>query len=151
MTFTLAHQIVADFEADACRNAAGRMACHEQIVGTFVGVGVTHQPTLGTDGVELLVATGDEFVWIDLVTGIPDQAIKAEVIGKMQRQAEFDDTQVARKVSGARGQYPHQFVTDFLSQLFEFHLVQTMQISRGFYFGEQQAHENLSRKSSQTV
>ena len=65
---------------------------------------------------------------IDLVAGIPDDAVVAEVVAQVQREAEFDDAEVAREMGRADTEHPHEFVAHFLRQLRQFLIREGMQI-----------------------
>src|SRR5215207_8503962 len=93
MFFT--HQIVAGFEAERAGNAATGVAGHEEIEIAFKRVRVAHEAALGTDVLEVLLPPGDEFVRVDLVAGVPDDAVFAEVEDLMKGEAELDDAKVA--------------------------------------------------------
>ena len=47
------------------------------------------------------IAAGDQLVRIDLMAGVPDQPVVAEVERLVQRQAELDDAQVRGEVGAA--------------------------------------------------
>ena len=48
-----------------------------------------------------VVAAGDELVRVDLVAGVPDEPVLAEVEGQVQGQAQLDDAEVAGEVGRA--------------------------------------------------
>ena len=79
------------------------MARHEQVVVALGRVRVAHQTAASADGAELAIAAGDEFVRIDLVAGVPNEPVGAEVERRVQREAQFDDAEVRRKVRRAVG------------------------------------------------
>ncbi len=94
-------QVVAALQAQHGRDAAAGVAGHEQVVVAFVRVGVAHQAPLGAHRAELVVAAGDQLVRIDLVAGVPDQPVAAEVERGVQRQAKLDHAQVRGEVGRA--------------------------------------------------
>ena len=51
-----------------------------------------------------MVSTGYEFVWIDLMTGVPDQTIVTKVKLAVQGETQFHDAQVRREVGGTGGE-----------------------------------------------
>src|SRR5262245_59928697 len=77
--FRLAEQLVRRPQSEAARDAAPGVARHEQIERAFVRVGITHEPALRADRLELLVATGDELVRVDLMPGVPDEPVLREI------------------------------------------------------------------------
>ncbi len=80
-------QIVPAFQTQCRRHARPGVARHEQVVFALGWVGVAHQAPLGANGRELLVASSNQLVGINLVTGVPDQAVIAEIESRVQRQA----------------------------------------------------------------
>ena len=82
---------------DAACGAAG-VAGEEQVVVAFHRVGIAHQSAAEADGVEIVVAAGNQLVRIDLMARVPDQAIAAEVERGVQRQRELDHAQVGGEV-----------------------------------------------------
>src|SRR5437588_1286342 len=79
MVVGTANQFIADFEAQRRRHGAAGMAGHEQIENTFLGIGITHEAATGADGVEAAKTAGHELMRIDLMAGVPNQAILREV------------------------------------------------------------------------
>ena len=93
------------------------MAGHEQVIRAFFRVGIAHQATFASDRREFLEAAGDQLVRIDLMSGVPDQAVFREIEDQMQRDAELDDAQVAGEVSGAVRAHRTKCLADFGRQL----------------------------------
>ncbi len=94
----LAGQLVADFKPEGGRWSAAGVPGHEQVEGAFGRVGVTHQTPFGPDRVQHGGPAGDQFVGINLMAGVPDQAVLSEVEGQVQGQAELDHAEVAGEV-----------------------------------------------------
>ncbi len=94
----LSQQIVTRLEAQHGRNARTGVARHEQVVGAFLGIGVTHQSAFLADRAEVPEATGEQLVRIDLVAGVPDQAVFGEVEDQVQGDGQLHHAQVAGKV-----------------------------------------------------
>ena len=93
-------KLVAELQAQGGRDGTAGVARHEQVVLALRRVGVAHEAPLGADAVELLVPAGDQLVRIDLVAGIPDEPILAEVVDEVQCQAQLDDAEVGSEVRG---------------------------------------------------
>src|SRR5262249_57363203 len=74
------------------------------------------EAALGADRLELLEAAGQELVRVDLVAGVPDEAVAAEVERQVQRDGQLDDAEVAGEVGRADAQDADQFVADLLRQ-----------------------------------
>ena len=112
-------QLVAHFQPERAGDATAGMAGHEQVVGTFMRVRIAHQAAAGADGAEHRIATGDKLVGINLVAGVPDEAVAAEIESQVQGQAKLDDAQVAGEVSRPDTEHADQLVAHFLSELHE--------------------------------
>ena len=87
MAIAVPKQFVAYPEAQGARQAASGVAGHEQVVRALVGIGVTHQAAARANRFELRIAAGDQFVRIDLMARIPDEAVAAEVESEVQGEA----------------------------------------------------------------
>ena len=124
----LAHQIVADLEAEHGRDRRAGVAGHEQVEVGLVRIRVAHQPAARADRVELRIAAGDQLVRIDLVAGVPDQPIALEVEGEVQRQAKLDDAEVGGEVGRPDAEHANEFVAHLLGKLLELLVGERMQI-----------------------
>ena len=76
--------LVADLEPQRRRGRAAGVPGHEQVERALGRVGVAHQAPLGPDRVQTRGAAGDQLVGIDLVAGVPDQAVLGEVEAQVQ-------------------------------------------------------------------
>jgi len=121
-------QLVADLEAQGARQAAAGVAGHEQVVGALVRVGVAHEAAARADGLELRVAAGDQFVRVDLVPGVPDEPVLAEIEGQVQGQAQLDDAEVAGEVGRADAQDAHQLVAHLLGEVVQLFVSELTQV-----------------------
>ena len=127
-----AGQVVADLQAQGRGRGAAGVAGHEQVEGALGRVGVAHQAPLGPDRVQLVGAAGDQLVGIDLVAGVPDQAVLGEVEGQVQRQAELDDAEVAGEVGRAAADDADQLGAHLRGELLELGVRQALQVGRRF-------------------
>src|SRR5262249_18850301 len=75
-----------------------------------------------------VVAAGDELVRVNLVAGVPDEAVAGEVKRQVQGQAQLDDAQVAGEVGRADAEDPDQLVPHLLGELGELVVAEFMQI-----------------------
>ena len=135
------HQVIAAFESQGGRNARAGMAGHEQVVGAFVRIGVAHQAPLGAHGGEFVVTAGDQFMRIDLVAGVPDQPVAAEIKGGVQRQAKLDHAQVRGEMRRAIGNQIAKHFAHLDGELFELGDRHALQIAGRLDFGEQLVHQ----------
>ena len=62
------------------------------------------------------IPAGDELVRIDLVAGVPDEAVLGEIERQVQGQAQLDDAKVAGEVRRPDAEHAHQFIAHFLAQ-----------------------------------
>lgn len=60
-----------------------------------------------------MVSAGNEFVGIDLMTGVPNQTIVTKVKLAVQGETQFHDAQVRREVGGTGGEQVAENVADF--------------------------------------
>ena len=125
-----AGDLVADLEAQGRRGGAAGVPGHEQVERAFGRIGVAHQAPLGPDRVQLVGAAGDQLVGIDLMAGVPDQAVLGEVEGQVQGQAELDDAQVAGEVSRAAADHADQLGAHLGGELLELGFRQRLQVGR---------------------
>lgn len=96
----LTNEIVSGFQAERRRHAATGVARHEKVVLGLVRIRVAHQAAASSKPVEMFVPTCHEFVRVDLMTRVPDQAILREVVSKVQRDAQLDNAEIAGEVCG---------------------------------------------------
>ena len=95
------------------------MPGHEEVVITFVGIWVAHQATLRPNGGKIVVASRDQLVRIDLMPRIPDHSIPAEVVNAVERQGQFDDAQVGRKVGRPLTKKVAERISNFFRELLQ--------------------------------
>ena len=127
--FICPQKVVAATQPQRRRYAAAGVARHQQVVDAFLGIGVAHQPALGTDRIETIVAAGHHFVRVDLVACVPDQAVAAEIEGGVQGERQFDNAQVRSKVRRARGHNSAKGLAYFGCQLHKLLLRKVFQIA----------------------
>ena len=104
-------------QAQGRGHAAAGVAGHEQVVVAFGRIGVAHQAALGPHRVELVVAAGDHLVGVDLVAGVPDQAVAAEIEGGVQGQGQLDHAQVRGEMGRPRAGQPAERLAHLGGQL----------------------------------
>jgi hypothetical protein len=100
------------------------MACHEQIKGTLMWIGISHEAALGPDGVEARHPASDQLVRIDLMAGIPYQPVVTKVECQMEGEAELDDPEIAREMSRSNAEHSNEFVTYLLGKLLQLEIGQ---------------------------
>ena len=134
-----AHQLVARLQAQGRRGRAAGVAGHEQVVAALRRVGVAHQAPLGPDRVQLGGAAGDQLVRVDLVAGVPDQAVLGEVERQVQGQAELDDAEVAGEVRRAAADDADELVAHLPGELLEVRLGERLEVGGRPDPGQQRA------------
>ncbi len=130
-------QVVAALHAHGRADAAPGMAGEEQVIGAFGRVGIAHQAALGPHRVERLVAAGHQLVRIDLVAGIPDQAVAAEIEGGVQGQGQLDHAQVRGEMGRPSGRQAANGLANLARQLHQLLLRQPLQVAGGADRGKQ--------------
>ena len=135
-----AAEIVAAGQAERRRDARPRVARHEEVVGALVGVGKAHQSAAGADRAEPGETAGDQLVRVDLVAGVPDQPVAAEVEHPVQRQAELHHSEIGGEMGRSRGGDLAQRPAHLGGQLLELLRRQPLQVARGKDGGEKVGH-----------
>ena len=97
------HEVVPGLQSEARAHAGPGVAGDEQVVLAFLRVRVAHQPAAGAERVELREPAGQQLVGVDLVAGVPDQAVFGEVERLVQGDRQFDHAEVRREVGGPVG------------------------------------------------
>ncbi len=95
------------------------MTSAEMIEGAFATFEVASNATLLSEGIEIGVATCDQFVGIGLVAHIPNQSVTIEIKGLLQRKCELNDTKTRAQVTTAVGHHFQVSLPDLGSDIFE--------------------------------
>ena len=69
--FTL--QVTCYRQAECCRDGSTGMASSKHVIGAFLAAQVARKTAKLTNGMETIAATGQKFMYIGLVSNIPDQ------------------------------------------------------------------------------
>ena len=123
-------QIVARLQTQHGRDAATRVTGHEQVVVAFRGIGVAHQAPFGANRCKIPESARDELVRINLVAGVPDQAISGEIEHLMQGDAQLDHAEIAGEVGRPVGHHVAQGLANLARQLDRLFLGEVPQIAR---------------------
>ena len=75
------------------------------------------QATFLTDGANFIAATGQNFVWIGLVTDVPDKLVERRVIDIVQRHGELHRAKPGGEVSAGTAHAVEQVTTQLVTQL----------------------------------
>ena len=65
----------------------------KSVVSAFGALGEAGQAAALTQGVDFVPAPGENFMWISLVTNVPDDLVTGRVEHVVQRYREFDDAE----------------------------------------------------------
>ena len=95
------------------------MAGHKEVVIALLGIGVAHQSALGSDRAKTGKAAGNELMRINLVAGVPDEAVVAKVKDAVQRDAKFHHSKIRCEVRRPRSGNFAQGPAHFSSQLLQ--------------------------------
>ena len=73
-----------------------------------------------TSGFVIMAPAGDKLVRINLVTRVPDQSIFAEIVNRVQRDAELDDAEIGCEMGGTRRNEVAENISDLDGKLVQF-------------------------------
>ncbi len=141
------YQVIGTTHAQGATRSTTGMARKEQVVRTFGRIGISHEAAADTHGMKVLVAPGEKLVRVDLMTGVPDQSIAAEVEGRVQGQGEFNHAQVGGKMRRPPRCEATQGLADLGGQLGQFLMRQPLQIARGADRGKNLVHQRFLSKT----
>ena len=89
----------------------------DNVVDALGAARIPGKPALLTELVELLNATGEHLVDVGLMTGIPDHDVLGRPEDAMQRNGEFDNTEVRAEVAAGRRDFLDEEGPDLLREL----------------------------------
>jgi hypothetical protein len=93
------------------------VAGHEQVEWAFLGIGIAHEAAARADRIKTLETAGDELVGINLMAGVPNQAVFSEIERQVQGKAQLNDAEVAGEMRGPDAEDPNQLVAHLLGEL----------------------------------
>ena len=97
----IADHVASQGHAQGGRDTGGSMARTKVVKLAFAPLEVARYPVFLAQGVEVMVATGDQLVGIGLVAHIPGDFIAIEVEGLIQRQGQLHHPQPRAQVPPA--------------------------------------------------
>src|SRR5262249_27897438 len=112
---------------------------------------ITHQAAARANRSEVLVSTRDQLVRINLVAGIPDKPVTAEVEGQVQGEAQFDDSQIAGEGGRPQTQHADKFVAHLPGELLQLLVREPLKVLGRFDLRQQFAHGKLHYRSRLTI
>ena len=77
---------------------------------------------------------------VNLVPGVPDEPVFAEIERQVQGETKLDDAQVTGEMRRANAQDPHQLIPHFLSELVKLRLRKLVKIGGRMNSGQNLAH-----------
>src|SRR5690625_571251 len=98
--------------------------------------GVSGQPTLGLDGVELVSSPGHEFVHVGLMARVEDHRVARRLEYPVDCQRQFDDTEVRSEVAAVACGRGDEQLTDLRRQRIELISREVAKITRFSYLVE---------------
>ena len=104
------------------------MACTEVVEGALATLQITRDAVLLAQGVEGVVATGDQLVGVGLVTHIPNNPVSVEVKGLIQGEGELHHPQAWAEVTTARAHHFQVTLADLAGDAFELSNAEAMQL-----------------------
>ena len=141
------HHLIGAAHAQGATRGTTGMAREEEVVGAFGRVGISHQAATDAHGMEFLVASGNQLVRIDLMTGVPDQPVAAEVESRVQGQGELDHTEVGGEMGRPPRSEAAQGLADLGGQLGQLRVRQGLQVVRGTDRGKNLVHQRFLSKT----
>lgn len=120
------------------------MTGHEEVIGALQRIRIAHQATTGTDRIELVISSCDQFMGVDLVPGIPDQTVMAEIEYAVQGKAQLDDPQIRCEMRGTLGNQLAENLADLSSQFLQIADRHILQRAGVVDFREQSMHGRLA-------
>ena len=89
---------------------------------------ITGQSVLHPQSVEPVETAGQHLVDVGLMSGVEDDRVVGRIEHSVQRQCEFDDTEIRPQVPTRGGDFVDEELTDFGGQLGELFLGKSLQI-----------------------
>ena len=80
------------------------MACAKGIVGGFASLGEAGETAMLALGVKAVPPAGNDLVGIGLMADIPDEAVYGRVETVVERQGQFDSTEVGSEMAAGLGE-----------------------------------------------
>ena len=100
----------------------------EMIKSALTAFEITGHSALLSQGVEIGVATCDQFVWVSLVAYIPDNPVAIQIKGLIQRKREFNNPETWTEVAAAVGHHFQVTLANLSGNILQFRHRQTMQL-----------------------
>ena len=100
----------------------------EMIKSALTAFEITGYSALLSQGVEIGVATCDQFVWISLVAYIPDHPITIQIKGLIEGKREFNNPETWSEMAAAVGHHFQVTLANLSGDILQFRHRQTMQL-----------------------
>ena len=127
------------------------MTSTEVIEVALAALQVTGHPVFLAQGVEVVVATGDQLVWIRLMADIPNDSIPIKIERLVKRQGEFNNAKSRAEVTSTGGHHLKVALTDLTSNVRELSCAESMQLVRMAEISEMHAHAHQFLQSTRSV
>jgi hypothetical protein len=95
------------------------MRSAESIVFTFGTLRESGQAAAGAQGANAITPAGQNFVWIGLVTDVPDQLVIGRVKNVVKGHREFDDAEAGAKMTAGDCDRIDRFSAQFIGNPLE--------------------------------
>ncbi|VTQ58091.1 Uncharacterised protein [Stenotrophomonas maltophilia] len=126
----VAFGLASDGHAERGRDRGRRMADAEGVVLALFTLRERCHAVLLLDGVDLVAATGQDLVWVGLVTDVPDQLVLRGLVQVVQGHGEFDHAQTGGEVAAALAHRLDEVGTQFVGDRPQFGFVERAQVIR---------------------
>ena len=110
-------------------DGGGGMACPKMIKGAFTALQVAGHAVFLPQGVEAVIAAGDQLVGIGLVAHVPAHAVPIQVQGLIKRQGQLHHPQARTQVSAAGGHGLQVLLANLPCNLLQFRDVQPVELA----------------------
>ena len=131
--FLAARLVAGDGHAERRRERRAGVARAVAIVRAFGAQHEAVQAAGSADGVELLLAPGQQLVDVGLVAHVEQEAVLGCVENVVHRDGEFHHAQVRTEVPAVVGKHGDQLFADLLGKNFQLWDVELFYIERGIY------------------
>src|SRR5438128_817306 len=88
------------------------------------------QATCSADGVETVLASGEQFMNVRLVADVPDEFVFRGGKNDVQRESQLDDAKVRTQMAAVLGKLRDQLVAHLIRQLDQLRLRQLFDVRR---------------------
>ena len=139
----LVAQAVAHGQAQRQGGRHAGVGAGERVVRTLRGAGIAAQAALGPQGVKLLGPAGEQFVRIDLVADVPDEAVARGVEDVVQSDGQLHHPQGPAQMATVERHGLDNARANLVRQFLQLRQGETPQVRGGPQCGQKGAHHGI--------